>query len=76
MGDADAGAVRCCGTDRPLFKAAAAIWADILQARLHAIPAKGAFVSADHRLCTVRRQVLVAILAIGSKLEHLNCPLV
>ena len=56
--------------DRPRHEAAAAVRADIVQLGLDAIGAEGALVAADARLGRCRRQVLVAIFAVGPKLER------
>src|SRR5882724_7154968 len=49
------------GADRPRRKAAAAVWADIIDLGRDAVRAEGAFVGADPRVQRVRRKVLVAI---------------
>src|SRR5690348_7219082 len=58
------------GADRPRLESAAAIWTDIAELCFDALRAEGAFVRADARIGGVRRQVLVAIFAIGSKRER------
>jgi hypothetical protein len=59
-----------CGPDRPRCKAAAAVRANIFDFGLDAIRAKRAFIAADAGFCCVRRQVLVAIFAVRSKLQR------
>ena len=70
MYEADAFPVRCFRTKRPWHKTAPAIRADIVQVSLHAVPAKGALIGADHCIRSCDRQILVAIFAIGSEFEH------
>ena len=54
----------------PLTKSTAAIGADIVQVRLDAVPAEGAFIGTDHGVGRVGRQVLVAIFAVRPQLQH------
>ena len=58
------------GPDRPRHKTAAAVRADIVQLVLDAVRAERAFIGADPRLRRIRRQVLVAIFAVRSKLQR------
>src|SRR5690242_7966669 len=51
-------------TDRPRHEAAATVGTDIEQHRLHAIRAERALIAADAGVSRIRRQVLVAILAV------------
>src|SRR5579864_9450362 len=67
--DAHAGPPFPRGPDRPRCKAAAAVRADVEQFRVDAVRAEGAFVGADARVGRIRRQVLVAIFAIGTELQ-------
>ena len=55
--------------DRARREAAAAIRTDVAQLIVDAVGAEGALVGADARLRAVRRKILVAIFAIGSKRE-------
>jgi hypothetical protein len=52
----------CLGCpDRPRAKPSAAVWANILQNRFDALPAKRTFESANHCLDRVRRQAGIAM---------------
>lgn len=57
-------------TDRPELEAAAAVRADVVEHVFDARGTEGAFVRADAGVVCVRREVLVAELAVGSQLEH------
>ena len=70
LAHAYAGAALDRRADRPRREAAAAVRADVVQHRLDAMGAEGAFVAADAGLRRVRRQVLVAALAVGAELQH------
>ena len=67
---AQAGAPLGGRPDRAGDEAAAAIRADIEQHAIHARGAEGAFIGTDPRLGRVRRKVLVAIFAIGTKFQR------
>src|SRR6185503_15669043 len=69
LGDAYAGPPFDGGPDRSPLKAAAAVRTDIVQLVVGAIRAERAFVGADPRFRSVRRQVLVAIFAVRPKLQ-------
>lgn len=56
--------------DRPPFKSATAVRANIMKDCFHAANAKGALVRADHCLRAVGWKVFIAMLANGSKLQH------
>ena len=58
------------GPDRPGREPAAAVRADVEQPALHAVRAKGALIAADARIQRIRRQILVAELAVGPQLER------
>ena len=58
------------GANRPRHKPAAAIRTDVENLGLDAGGAEGAFVGADARIERIGWQVLVAIFAIGSKLQR------
>lgn len=60
------------GTNGARDKIAAAVRTDAPQTRLNAITTKSALVSADHGFRRVRRQILVAALAVGAQLQHGN----
>src|SRR5262252_7072593 len=55
--------------DRSRHKTAAAVRADVEQLCLHAVRAEGALIGADPSLGRRGRQVLVAIFAVGTKLQ-------
>src|SRR5260221_2779717 len=68
--DADARPRRGHGPDRPGYKTAAAVRADVVQFVLGAVRTERAFVGTDPRLRRVRRQVLVAIFAVRPELQR------
>ena len=59
-----------CRPDRPRRKASATVGTHVGELFLGAVCAKGAFVRADARLGGCRRQVLVAIFAVGAEFEN------
>jgi hypothetical protein len=63
-------AMRPLGPDWTLGKATATGGADIVQNGLNALGAIGALIGTDARVFGVRRQILVAPLAIRSKFQH------
>lgn len=58
------------GADRAGYKSARTIGADVVQNGLNTISAERAFVGADTRLLSIRRQILVAHFAIWSQFQH------
>jgi len=68
--EADSGTPLGLRPDRTRHKAAAAIRADVEQHPLDAIGAERALIAADPRIGRARRQILVAIFAIGPQFEH------
>src|SRR4051794_22817909 len=70
LGEREPGAPLAGRAYRPRHEAAAAVRADIVQHALDAVGAEGALVGADPRVGRPRRQVLVAVLAVGSELKH------
>ena len=64
-----------CRTDRARYEPVTAVRADVGQFRLHAIRAKRALIGANPRVGRIRRQILIAILAIRPRLQsHLRPP--
>lgn len=60
-------------TNRTTFEIAAAVGAHATKFFANAVVAEGALKRTNHRLGGVRRQILVALLAIGPKVQHDLC---
>lgn len=58
--------------DRTRDKSAATGWTDIFQNGFNAFFAIGAFISANARLCRMRRQIAVTPFAVRSKFQHVH----
>ena len=70
LGETDSGAPLGRRPDWSRRKSAAAVGADVVEMGFDAIGAEGALVGADARVGRRRRQILVAVFAVGSELEH------
>ena len=72
LGKPDAGSALGRRPDRTRAEAAAAVGADVVQVRIHAIRAERALEAADARVGGSRRQILVAVFAVRPEFQHVR----
>src|SRR4029079_5331664 len=69
-GQTDTWTAFSCWPDRSRNEATAAVRADVQQHGVHALGTERALIATDAGICCSWRQILVAVFAVGSQLQH------